>query len=302
MEPWTVSVEAPGAPPRPYSLGREETTIGRVGCDICLSDPQVSRRHAALIPAENRLLLRDLNSRNGTFVNGARIAETEIRAGDDIRIGNARLILGGEEHPPTETELPGAEPTRIAIDAAQSELLSGEIDPSDVRELLRAKADLETVYRAGRELSAAESPQRLYDRILDILLREFPAADVCSLHRLGPTGEPTCEAIRRRPERTGDRHPSFSHSVLRTVNLEMKGGLTFDAPTDGRFREHDSIQQLHIRSLMGVPLQSRGRRVGILQASTIEPEHRFYRNDLILLTALGAIAGPVVGKALLLEN
>jgi predicted component of type VI protein secretion system len=65
------------------------STIGREGCDITLSDPDVSRRHAAVGMSNGGLSIEDLGSTNGTFVNGERItAPRALRDGDEIQIGS----------------------------------------------------------------------------------------------------------------------------------------------------------------------------------------------------------------------
>jgi pSer/pThr/pTyr-binding forkhead associated (FHA) protein len=70
---------------RPASPGM---TIGRVGCDIELNDPEVSRRHAAVRQVDAGLAVEDLGSTNGTFVNGRRIdGIAEVAPGDRIRFG-----------------------------------------------------------------------------------------------------------------------------------------------------------------------------------------------------------------------
>jgi pSer/pThr/pTyr-binding forkhead associated (FHA) protein len=64
-------------------------------CDCVLAEPSVSRRHAELRHDAGRWLLRDLGSRNGTRVNGARLlGETEVAAGDRVSFGDARFRLG----------------------------------------------------------------------------------------------------------------------------------------------------------------------------------------------------------------
>lgn len=61
-------------------------------CDVRLLDPTVSTHHANLVRSRESTTLRDLRSSNGTFVNGKRIDESEIRDGDEIHFGQCRTI------------------------------------------------------------------------------------------------------------------------------------------------------------------------------------------------------------------
>ena len=70
------------------------TTIGRADCDVELSDPDVSRRHAVVRRVDGGLALEDLDSTNGTFVNETRISGiAEIAVGDRVRFGNTVWLL-----------------------------------------------------------------------------------------------------------------------------------------------------------------------------------------------------------------
>jgi hypothetical protein len=88
--------------------------VGRdPSCDVTEDgDPLLSRRHTEFTAGPDGVTVRDLGSRNGTFVNGVRIAEGSIRAGDVVHIGNMRLrYIEGDgpvmpEPSPVDPEVP----------------------------------------------------------------------------------------------------------------------------------------------------------------------------------------------------
>ncbi len=70
--------------------------VGRdVGCDLALPDEQISRRHAALEPrADGTVILTDLGSTNGTFVNGHRLAgPVLLSGGEELRLGDTTCAV-----------------------------------------------------------------------------------------------------------------------------------------------------------------------------------------------------------------
>ena len=94
---------APPLPPLPLP-SRASVVIGRSrDCDLRLPDTDTSRRHAKIVCNAGRFVLHDLASTNGTFVNGERIEQRELRPGDRLQIG-ANLVTfcqvsGGQGQP-----------------------------------------------------------------------------------------------------------------------------------------------------------------------------------------------------------
>jgi pSer/pThr/pTyr-binding forkhead associated (FHA) protein len=82
-----------------FPLIRNEISIGRqAGSIICLTDRNVSRRHARLLHSDGHYLLEDLSSYVGTSVNGVRIsAPTALEHGDEVTIGNYRLAMTSDQ-------------------------------------------------------------------------------------------------------------------------------------------------------------------------------------------------------------
>ncbi len=71
----------------PFSIGRMP------GCDLVIDDPLVSRRHALIQQAGDTLRLSDLDSHNGTFVNGKRITQCALADGDRLRVAECTLRI-----------------------------------------------------------------------------------------------------------------------------------------------------------------------------------------------------------------
>ena len=77
-----------------FSLPSSVTVIGRRhSCDLCIPLMSVSKRHCQLNFDEGVLRIRDLGSRNGTYLNGKRIDEAVVQAGDSIKIGPLTFVL-----------------------------------------------------------------------------------------------------------------------------------------------------------------------------------------------------------------
>ena len=71
---------------------QDSVLLGRLNTDLVVRDSDVSRRHAVIeVFDATQVYLRDLNSTNGSFVNGRRVSSVRLRAGDQIRLGRCLL-------------------------------------------------------------------------------------------------------------------------------------------------------------------------------------------------------------------
>lgn len=87
----------------------ERLVIGRdPECDLSDTNTLLSRRHAEFTATGSEVAVRDLGSRNGVFINGARVAEGAVRPGDVVRVGHFSIkyveVAAGPEHDPRRTE------------------------------------------------------------------------------------------------------------------------------------------------------------------------------------------------------
>jgi hypothetical protein len=101
-----LEIREPNQPPRTISVTARPLWIGRASdSDLVLRDGRVSRQHARLHGRDGVLVLTDLGSTNGTRVNGQRIREVVLGAGDQIGMGDSVLVLGSS---PAGPRTPGA--------------------------------------------------------------------------------------------------------------------------------------------------------------------------------------------------
>ncbi|MBI4373597.1 MAG: sigma 54-interacting transcriptional regulator, partial [Deltaproteobacteria bacterium] len=75
-----------------FPLSKQKFLVGkREANDIVLGDKTVSRNHLEIIQSEDRYLLRDMESTNGTYINDIRVKEAYLSPGDIIRLGKTRI-------------------------------------------------------------------------------------------------------------------------------------------------------------------------------------------------------------------
>lgn len=167
---------------RSFFLSQGENRIGSADTnDLVIAVRGVSRHHACLRIGERRLEVENLESRNGTFVNGRRIRRTEVRPGDTLRLGPVELELdeidAGDAVLAVDLETPGAAAALpLAADESTFSLLEMPSRPRG------AQSDLPLVERLVGELAGRDpSPES----VLAVFARELGARWACVVEWAG---------------------------------------------------------------------------------------------------------------------
>src|ERR1035438_9878852 len=96
---------------RAHELNVDRTTVGRVEDNTFqIADPSVSSHHCEVLLRGGEVLIRDLNSTNGSFINGAQITEGVLKPGQTLRLGQIELKLEVEGSASPAGDPPAAAP------------------------------------------------------------------------------------------------------------------------------------------------------------------------------------------------
>ena len=298
-----------GGTATPFPLSGDETVLGRhPECQIQLDSNMVSRRHARVYREGGALLVEDLGSGNGTFVNGSRVARpTPLRNGDRLKVGPVLLRYeddaeaGPPRTSPTETvlrfDLEGEEQdTSTIMSSVPNQGGFGLLD-------VRPDAKLKGVVEISRRLAGASELGALLPTVLETLFEIFPAADRgIILLRSHDTGKLVSAAQKHRRV-DEDEAVRLSRTVINKVIQDKAGVLSADTSHDQAFRLSESIANLSIRSVMCAPLLGLdGGVTGIINLDTQNPLAQFTNDDLDLLLAVAGQAALNLESARLLVS
>jgi sigma-B regulation protein RsbU (phosphoserine phosphatase) len=295
------------------------TLIGRdPACDIVVDSPVVSARHFVILHRNGSYSLEDLDSMNGTFVNGHRLARrTRLYSGDQITVIGLTLEFRDAVIPEEQSSVQPAVNTGTISSTSDArtirlselvnakhipELSSLEVD-GDLRLSVKPEIKLRAVLEIARNLSHSLDLKVVLPQILDSLFTIFPAAD-CGfvLLRDSKTGAVIPCAEKYRHPRDSDSFP-VSRSIIQQVLVSGKAILSRDAGSDSQIISTASIRHLDIRSIMCVPVnRDDGDCMGVIQLDTRDRKSQFNEEDLALLVCASLLAARAMETARLHEE
>lgn len=309
---------------RKYELpANEPQLLGRSSEALPSSDNAISRRHAELTPDEGSWYIRDLQSQNGTYLNGVRLSErTRLRPGDQIRVGQTLLVYGE-----TESSDPGV--VRILgpshIDASVEKTLastgltaglgSALIDgPSNEDSMILAVPEpraaavdhLRVIYRLTTLLTTqATDRAQLLQGVMDLVFAEFSPERGCIMlmdSAMDASPTPAVVKYREPPRDADDAKIHVSRTILYHALAKSEGVLSTNAMTDPRFAAGDSVQRAHVRSAICSPIRFHDRIFGAIYIDSTVANYTFTAEQLALLNAVGQHTGLALANAHLYQQ
>ena len=269
-----IAVPSDGLP-----VGRDENAV------LSISDPLLSRRHFAITFEEGSDQIEDLGSHNGTRLNGAKVkGKRTLRHGDRIEAGETELVfLTREEEADAES--------RVYIDDTA-------FTPPETIVVERAHIRLSKLLDVIGALRSSRDRRSVGERVLSTIFQLTPAERAAVLlSDFRGEFEPAAGRDRREPARS----IRVSRSIVQRVLKDVAAILSNDLRGSG-IDSIESLKTAKIKALVCVPMEAFGRCLGAIYADCSDPDARFEKDHLELLTAVATVATVAFENASTIED
>ncbi len=272
-----------------FTINEDLFVIGReTAASLCIADASVSRRHSKIEKKEEGLVITDLESLNGTFINDVPVKTRLLEHGDRVRIGDSQFLFL------TNDGDGSAKSSQVKLD--ESEVISGSTVQIRFDDALYLMArDLSALMKVSTTINAIRGLDNLQERLLELLFEVVPAQHGAILL----TAENSFEAgtVFGLDRAYGkDQAVSVSRTIAQQV---LRDGVALLATNPAREESlaTESLIQTRAHSVMCVPLIVFDRKLGVLYLDTTVTGDDFNKDHLQLVTAISGIAAVAIENA-----
>ncbi|HEY6763621.1 MAG TPA: FHA domain-containing protein, partial [Candidatus Sulfotelmatobacter sp.] len=288
MKPLVIAIEGPSRGASSI-LDQPELLVGRdSGNHLLIEDDCVSARHCAIRNEGGIFTLVDLQSRNGTLVNGVAVEEKILVHGDRISIGESVLTFilpsGAGLCSAELVENPRLVRAAVRIRAEGTLYLSPEKVASSSPSIRREK-DLHTLLTIASRIATIRDTESLQWQLLGMVFDAIPAERAAFL-LLGNDPTEFKSSVSWNRKAGPDKPVKVSRELVRQVIADRAGLLLHPAEGESDTTGRDS----QIVSVMCVPLQAVDGVLGAIYVETDNPDASFDAQHLELLSAIAGIA------------
>ncbi len=294
-------IEGPSKGKRFELPADEPQMLGRSSEALPLGDQAVSRRHAELTPDRGEWYLRDLESQNGTLVNGNAINDrVRLQTGDTITVGQTTLAFGRTSIVDELDMIELLKPGEVATSVDATLKREGDTSPAEPAHNGRGATEAErhaldhlrVIYQITELAAKSFTRGALLHGLLELVFEEFqPERGVVML--IDEDGKLAPGAVKNRALIKGreDDRIQVSRTILLHAMRTGEAVLSTNAMADPRFSSGDSVHNLRIRSAVCVPVEHRATVFGAIYIDTSASDQTFDNEQLRLLHAVGQQAG-----------
>ena len=286
-----------------FELQGDAITVGREATnDVRLTDASVSRRHCELRREGVCFKLFDLDSFNGTYVNGVPISERLLEHGDHLAVGDILMLYALQDAedgaPPSVLLEEGSFETRSMMLLRRQEAFY--LQPEKVMAVLpptaRVARDLNALLKISTTVNSVHGLENLQRRLLELILEVVPAERATILLSV-QGGEDLAPSVSLSRTPGGGEEISVSRTVALQSLREGAAILSNDLQAAAPLGSAESLAAEETRALLCVPLMVMEKGIGVIYLDTRSGAVSFDEHHLQLATAIGGIAAVAIENA-----
>jgi len=279
-----------------FSLSEKNVSIGRdPSNDLWIADHSLSRQHCLLVSREGQFAIRDLGSKNGTLVNGMPVGEQLLHHGDHISVGDSVFIFQLEEgevnlerSPVEMTETTEIELSPLLLRVDDALYLQPDKVTASLPKTARMALDLNALLKIATGIGGIRDQESLQWQLLGFIFDVVPAERGAVLLFDG-TEEFNSAVGWDRVQ--GPAHPvRVSRTVVQRIRRDGIGLVVSDVSGDVTLAHVQTLAELHVRSVLCVPLLVSGKVVGAIYLDSKSATRHFDEGHLQVMTAVAGIA------------
>jgi transcriptional regulator with GAF, ATPase, and Fis domain len=263
------------------------------GNAIRLDDSAVSPHHCVIESHDGKVVLTDLESHFGTFVNGIPIKDRELKSGDQIAVGNSVFLLETEKlysTPNSPVHLCAPEPLNLKVlQFRPHELLNLDaVSLAALPQPTRVARNLNTLLQISRALGSLRDEAALPWQLLAMIFDVIPAERGAIL--MTEDGSPDIRSqVAWDRVRGPDHSVPISQEIVRRV-IEERVSLLDSGPAIQKIAESPAVdQQTEQRTRLCVPMISNAKVIGLIYLESSTPTTALSENDFQLLSAIAGL-------------
>ncbi|HKD86755.1 MAG TPA: sigma 54-interacting transcriptional regulator [Terriglobales bacterium] len=271
-------------------LTGDQLSVGRDSSNnLCLRDRAVSRRHFAISKTDAAFQLIDLESHNGTFVNGIPVRRKLLTHGDTVRVGRCELVFlitEDEGQALQAVEFRDDEPVDLLTTTNVRAYPSVSQHGPDVGRMAR---DLNALFKIANTINSIRDLEALQQRLLQLIGEAVPAESGAIVVLRHADEEPSSSCVWQRNP-TGTPQIRIRREIVQRALWERSPILSQPTPDSSR-----------AESVLCVPLVGVERTVGVLYMSAPGPTAKFEDAHVHFLGGVAGIAAVTLENVLATE-
>jgi len=260
-----------------YALEKEKIIIGRhSSCEIPLNHDSVSRQHATITRSLDGYLLQDLNSTNGTTVNGEPITQRLLQIGDVIYFGTikAQFIHNQED-----------QESRSGITPSATLYLQ-------MGDIAKERAKLQFVYDLADAAANSDEEGEIVRTAMETIQRQLK----CENTYIGLLASTGAKIDREFFLTEGGKSQQFkpSQTVLNGALARRQPLLVMDVDNEEELRAQKSVLSAKLRSVGCIPMLVASEIVGVIYVDSRQRISNFSKEDVAFICAIGSLLGTII--------